>query len=88
VGSLPPVLDLFPPVLFESEFSMRFSSREIERARVKIVVQMMMQKEFLTFFTADGRGLHTSEGVAQRGGILVHVRRKICHLRVMSRIKY
>ncbi len=51
VGPLPPVSDLFPPVLFETEFSMWFSSRLIEHARAKIVVQA----EFLTVFTTQPR---------------------------------
>lgn len=86
-GSLPPILDLFPPVLFEPEFAMRFSSEQIERARVKIVVLTMMQKEIITFFTTEGRGLHGPETLHTA----IHFNlygAEAFELPVISRIKY
>lgn len=43
---------------------------------MKIVVLTMMQKEILTFFTTEGRGLHGSEDFAQHDGILIYMRWK------------
>jgi hypothetical protein len=51
VGSLPPVLVIVLPALSETDISTCFSLSQMERTRVKKLVQTRVQKEFLTFFT-------------------------------------
>jgi len=52
VGSLPPVSVIFLPSLFEAEFSIGFSFRQLRHTRVKDSEKTGVQKEFLTFFTS------------------------------------
>jgi hypothetical protein len=53
VGPLPPVSVIFSPSLFEAEFSIGVSSRQLQRTRVKDLEKTGVQKEFLTFFTSN-----------------------------------
>jgi hypothetical protein len=52
VGSLPPVLDRFPPVLLELELHIWIYFKQTERAGVKDFEKFCVQQALLTFFTA------------------------------------
>jgi hypothetical protein len=50
---LPPVSVICLPSLFEAEFSIGFSFRQLQRTTVKDLEKMGLKGEFATFFTSD-----------------------------------